>query len=435
MKDIAVVILNHIQYVNIFAGLKELKRCGYSIDVYCSDWVGDPTGMNNMFDDIADYCKKNGFDVLRKTDPNMEYKVLLEPYPYHDITAKYKIKYRYSNISAKPNIVYKPENYIMYDAILCSGDYDSNYLSVFSKTYKTAAFKYQNFKKSELRKSNKKQLLYLPTYGKESSIEQIVDVLDEIRERYYIVAKIHHGTNFLVNEHNRIDILKEKVDEFYDSHMPLMTLLETTDIILTDNSGSIFEGIFTQIPVAVFCDDINKNKIGEFNTTQYELFKEGVLPFTSDPNEIINILEKAQSKDIIEKQRAWDQANFYHPENLTIDFVNVVKSFLDDNIDKRYYQMHNVFKESYYANHKSALKNKELQNQNAELKNYIDVLENTNKDLQSSVADLSLQRDNLISRVDSLSNSVDELSRQLNYYNSGILYKLAKKIYKLKNGG
>lgn len=421
MKDIAVVILNHIQYDNIVSGLEELKKCGYSIDVYCPEQSDDSSGINNMMDDISKYCRENNFDVYRKLNPDIKYKVLLEPYPFLDISAKYKIKYRYSNVSAKPNIVYKPENYIMYDAILCSGDYDSNYLSVFSKTYKTANLKYENFKKSEVRKSDKKQLLYLPTYGSESSIEQIFDVLDELKNHYYIVAKIHHGTNYLVNEHNRIDLLKDKVDELYDSHTPLTTLLETTDVILTDNSGSIFEGIFTEIPVAVFCDDINKNKTGDFNTTQYELYKDGILPFTNNPNEIVNILEEAQSESVIEKQREWNRTNFYHPENFTVDFVNVIKMYLNEEFDKRYFQMHRVLKDSFYNYfHESQEELPSLRAQVAELQNALAVQKSINSNLESNIADLNSQ--------------VDNLSRQVDYYNTGTLYKFAKKIYKLKNG-
>ena len=44
-----------------------------------------------------------------------------------DFNAKYLLKYRYSNISAKPSLVYLPENYLKYDCILCAGEYDVNY--------------------------------------------------------------------------------------------------------------------------------------------------------------------------------------------------------------------------------------------------------------------------------------------------------------------
>ena len=442
MKDIAVVILNRIQYENIILGLKELKKHGYSVDIYCSDGGDDKSGFADMFNDIAEHCKSGDFTVYRKPDPNSEYKILLEPYPALNINAKYKIKYRYSNISAKPNIVYKPENYIMYDAILCSGDYDSNYLSVFSKTYKTANLKYHNFKKSELRKSNKKHLLYLPTYGEESSIEEIIDVLDDLKQQYYIIAKIHHGTNFLVNEHNRISLLKDKVDELHDSHTPLPELLKITDVILTDNSGSIFEGIYTEIPVAVFCDDINKNKTGIFNTTQFELFKDGILPYTNNPNKIPDILNSALSEDIIRKQHEWNQKNFYHPEDPIIDFVNVIESYLGEDFDKRYYQMHKVFKDSYYTYINTTKKQMcDLNNQILVLNSQISTLgdqisklqaslveqQSINNDLLNNINSLNLQKDDLLYQI-------DFLTRQVDYYNNGALYKFAKKIYKLKNG-
>ena len=133
MKNVAIVILNYTQYISIKRGIDELKKRGYHIDVYCP--VSDKTdGFKEMFDDTRNLLIKNGYNVYSNVK-NKKYKVLLEPYPSMLIDAEYKIRYRYGTISAKPNIVYNPYNYLMYDAILCSGKYDSNILSVFTKTY------------------------------------------------------------------------------------------------------------------------------------------------------------------------------------------------------------------------------------------------------------------------------------------------------------
>ena len=168
---------------------------GYSVDIYCND-TDDNAGFKELFADIRKHMREKGYTVYECAQ-KIKYKVLLEPYPTGiNIKSKYKIKYRYGNISAKPNIVYIPKNFIIYDCILCAGDYDSNYLSVFSKTYKTANQKYVNFHKIKSKKYTKKVLLYLPTYGKESSIELIGDELKNLRKKYYIIAKIHHGTSF-----------------------------------------------------------------------------------------------------------------------------------------------------------------------------------------------------------------------------------------------
>ena len=305
-RDIAVVVLNYIQYINIIPGIKELIKKGYTVDFYCPK-VKNNEGFEEMFVDARNFLKKEGYNVYEQTQL-INYKVLLEPYPEYnfEFNAKYLIKYRYGNISAKPSIVYKPENYIKYDCILCAGEYDSNYLNVFSKTFNTGNMKYINFRKRKERKKSKKTLLYLPTYGDGCSIDEIVDELKALRKEYYIIAKIHHGTSFLKNENERIEKLKSHVDEFYDYHKELSELLEITDIVLTDNSGSIFEAIYTEIPVAVYCDDINKYKLDGFNCIQYEMQKEKIIPYTNEKKQIKKILKEALSDKYYQKQKEWN---------------------------------------------------------------------------------------------------------------------------------
>lgn len=438
-KDVAIVVLNYIQYLNIIPGIKELIKEGYKVDFYCS--TSSDAGFNNLFSDVKDLMEKEGFNVY-STEQDIDYKVLLEPYPSGlNIKAKYKIRYKYSNISAKPNKVYKPENYIGYDAILCSGEYDYNILRVFTQPYITGNQKYIDFKKKKSKKT-KKVLLYLPTYGEESSIDIIHEKLAKLREKYYVIAKIHHGTSFLSDEVDRIQEIKESVDEYYDLHKELSELLERADVVLTDNSGALFEAIYTEVPVAVFTDDINKNKKEGFDTTQYELYKKGILPYTSDINKIDEILEQALSKEIINLQKEWNRKNLYHPKDLLIDFVNVIKNYINDNIDERYYEMHNILKNDYFKtreekDYKQYLLG-ELEKDCLSVKeklsiitNEIKVLENEKKELlkenKKLKEDFKKEKEQLLKENKDLKNSLE-------YYENGKLYKAIKKIYEIKNG-
>ena len=351
---------------------------------------------------------------------------MLEPYPSGiDIKTKYRIRYRYSNLTAKPNIVCIPKNYIIYDCILCSGNYDSNYLRVFTDTYITGNQKYIGFKKKTKKNYSKKVLLYLPTYGKESSIDLIADELKELQKDYYVIAKIHHGTSFLNNEKERIDKVKNNVDEYYDLHKDLSELLSIADVVLTDNSGSIFEAIYTEVPVAVFSGDINKNKKDGFDTIQYELYKQGILPYTNKIEGIKKVLKEAQSTSIKTKQRKWNRTNLFHPQDLKIDFVKVIEKYLKDDVNQRYYEMHNILKNDYYDLHK------QINDLTYELNNEIE----TKKSLESKIFDkegiiTDLQKENKYNK-----EKIKFLEKQLNYYKTGKLYKIAHDIYQLKNGG
>lgn len=426
-KNIAIVILNYIQFINVKPGIDELIKKGHKLDIYCPI-SEDTDGFKELFEDNVQTLLNQGYTVYRTIENNKKYKILLEPYPCMNIEAKYKIKYRYGTISAKPNIVYgNPQNFIFYDAILCAGKYDANYLNVFSKTYLTGNMKYINFKKKK--KTEKKVLLYLPTYGECSSIDLIGDYLGKLKKNYHIIAKIHHGTAFLKNELYRIEKIKNNVDEFYVLHKDLSELLEIADVVLTDNSGSIFEALYAEVPIAIFSNDINQNKWGQFNTTQYELYKKNIIPYTNNVDNIEEILNKALSPSIKQKQNEWNRKNLYHPSNQIKDFVNIIEMYLNDQIDKRYFDFHSEFKNNYFKlyNYKN-IAQEELKQKNILInnlkqenikneKNFQNQIQNTKKLLTKEIEKNEL------------------LIKELEYYKSGKLYKLANKIYKLKNGG
>ena len=419
-KSIAIVILNYIQFVNVKPAIENLIQLGYKVDIYCQTAENDD-GFKELFEDNVRTLIKNGFKVYRTSSKSKKYKVLLEPYPSMSIVAKYKIKYRYSAISAKPDVVYgKPENFIIYDAILCSGKYDASYLSAYSKTYITGNMKYINFSKKKISKG-KKILLYLPTYGNSSSIDLIADYLPELKKDYYVIAKIHHGTSFLKNEINRIEKVKTRVDEFYDLHEDLSNLLSIADVVLTDNSGSIFEAIYTETPVAVFSDNINQNRWGLFNTTQYELYKDGILPYTNEISKIKDVLMQAQSSKIKKLQSKWNKENFYHPKNQVEDFVKVIEMYLNDDIDKRYYELHTEFKNVYLN----------ILNDNKIYHNQLKDFQEKAKIREKEVNNKEQQLNN---KINYLEEKITSLTDQLKYYENGKLYKIANKIYKIKNG-
>ena len=185
-KSVAVVILNYIQYINVKSGIDELIKRGYKVDIFCSE-INSSDGFGQMFDDTAQLLKREGYKVYRDLN-NKKYKVLLEPYPCMEIDAVYRIRYRYGMISAKPNIVYLPKNYLMYDAVMCCGKYDSNYLKAFTNPLVVGNLKYNSFKRKK-HNYKKKVLLYLPTYGGESSINSIIEQLPKLRENYHVIAK------------------------------------------------------------------------------------------------------------------------------------------------------------------------------------------------------------------------------------------------------
>jgi len=395
-KKIAVVIFNYIQYLSIMPGIEKLIEKGYDIDFYCDEAKGDETGFYNLFADVRNALLQKGHKVYTKSQ-KIKYKILLEPYINGlGLEGEYNLRYRYGPITAKPNKVYIPSFFIKYDCVLCSGTYEARLLSNFTNTEILADLKYVGFKKKNYHKG-KKVLLYLPTYGEESSIELILNELKKLRKKYYIIAKIHHGTSFLKNESERSNLIKDAVDEYYDSHKELKDLLEISDIVLTDNSASIFEALYNNIPVATFSNDINQNKIGDFNSIQYELYKEGLLPYTNNTRKIKDILEETLSKKIVLRQRQWSKKNLVYSKDPIGDFVKIIEKYYTDKIDRQTYLLHRLLRSDYDEK--------------------VDKL------------------DGLTKECEKLHNELNSCVNELKNYRTGKLYKIATRIYKIKNGG
>lgn len=398
MRDIAVCILNNSQYLTIKNGIDKLIELGYSVDVICPLYENDNTGFNDMFEDTITKLKEK-YNVFNYV-PDYEYKILLEPYPSIDVKHKYRMKYHYSLLSAKPSVVYLPDNYIVYDAILCTSEFDASYLSAYGKTHIIGNLKDLNFKRKK--HGGKPNLLYLPTYGKGSSIDNFPNNLGELKDKYNVIVKIHHGTKFLKDENYRIQKIKECCDELYDSDKPLYELMEVADIVLTDMSGSLYDALYLGIPVAIFAEDINVFKIGDFNTIQHQLVNEKIVPYTNDPSKIRNIITEAISKHQHDIQLKWSQRYLNGVKNPVENFVNTITNYLNDDINERYFQLHCVLRESFIN------KDKEINSLNS-------------LNLQLTESNIELYQEQ------------KKLEEKINFYETSRLHKLVDKIYEIKN--
>src|SRR5699024_982757 len=110
--------------------------------------------------------------------------------------------------------------------------------------------KYVDFKRKRKRKTDKLTILYLPTYAEYSSIEIIGPELKKLEKYYNIIIKPHHGTEYLKNEieQNRMKFLRNNFQNIYSSTDSLLDLLNECDVVITDQSGAVFDAICTKKP-------------------------------------------------------------------------------------------------------------------------------------------------------------------------------------------
>ena len=359
-NEIAFVATNMVQFHSIKKGMKALEDEGIGSDLYVPlSNVSQQALLDETYRELSD----QGYLPLRTVDKSKKYKIWLEPSPmdyffaYSRDNYEFRIRYRYSSISAKPDPIYSVDRNIVYDAILCHAKREAEILSAYTKTFCIPPMKFANFQKDTNRVSNKPVLLYLPTFGDVSSIDNIEKAMKGLKEKYYIIAKAHHGTQYFAHEkhrESRKDILEEISDECLGQKTDIVELLKKADIVLSDNSGSIFDAIYAEVPVAVFNEGtLNKRKLGNIDTYQYQLVERGIVPFANDIKDIEGMLETVD--EYREKQRS-EKNNQFGCEVGTAGFVEAIKEFLvkDRNQDE-YYAMRDIILETYFNLRRRAL--------------------------------------------------------------------------------
>ena len=319
----------------------ELVREGMQPDIIVQGWE-DNRGLEETYRKI----KSLGYKPKRTT--TKKYKILLEPYPVgraQGVEAEYRLKYLYAPIIAKPDPSLSPEYNMPYDAIFTFSKRDAEIHSVYAKTYIIPYKKYVDFKREK--HGGKPNLLYLPTFGDDvSSIGDLAVALRKMKQKYTLQIKAHHAVEFRADERERLQMLKDMADEFFDSSTPLSDLLKLADVVLSDNSGAIFDSLFAGVPVAIYSKNPNARCLGGVNTYQSILVHSGVIPCTSKASEIPRVLKKAAGKKVVQNKLRSQLLSA--KQNNYVDFLNVMKDYLmRDPLADEYHQAHKILYEDW----------------------------------------------------------------------------------------
>ena len=345
-NSIAIVFDDLTEFFVVQPTIKKLENAGYSIDLI----VPYDSGYNGLAEHTLKKIKELGYSVKNDAPKDKIYKILLTPYPGLEVVKRtkfiYHLRYPYGAISPKPNPTYLPDLLFYYDAIFSFNKYDS-FLSVYGPiVYSLPYWRYHNFKKVKS-KSSKPTLLLLPTFGSDISfINHLTDnAVKEIKKHFTIIAKAHHAVHFGIDGKETLQRLQDVSDEFYDSDVAIDTLLSQADIVLSDSSGAIFESICAGIPVALFIKDPNCRHLGKFNTLQYQLVQEGVIPQAKKASEILPML--LNIKPYIKKQqKAKTELFICNYQDPFQDFLKIIKHYITTDADKDKRKiLHDIFLE------------------------------------------------------------------------------------------
>jgi Putative glycosyl/glycerophosphate transferases involved in teichoic acid biosynthesis TagF/TagB/EpsJ/RodC len=181
--------------------------------------------------------------------------------------------------------------------------------------------------------SERKRILYAPTWGELSSIDTYLDSILNLSERYEIILKLHHNTDIL--EKKRKSSIKSNAHiHTYGANISLIDLLGVCDILISDYSGAIFDGIFLQKPIVLLNPVSKKNILGkklDEDSIEYARRKElGVE--VNNPSQLDSVIEKIcapPSQEFLRHKEALRNELFIATPGATDRAITVIKRVLD----------------------------------------------------------------------------------------------------------
>ncbi|EJN40120.1 glycosyl/glycerophosphate transferase, teichoic acid biosynthesis [Pseudomonas sp. GM84] len=114
---------------------------------------------------------------------------------------------------------------------------------------------------------DKKTVLYLPTWGDLSSVDQYMGAIYNLAENYNVITKMHHNTQLL--ESDRKDKMVSGAIHNFGANDDLLELIALADFVISDYSGAIFDAMYCKKPIALLevdlDDQMGGKKIDEFS--------------------------------------------------------------------------------------------------------------------------------------------------------------------------
>ena len=341
MKTVAIIVQNIIQYYSVRPLIKLLlTKKNIQVDIIVFEPESYTEDYHSIAKDVKITIVKDGYQFIEK--PKKEYTMTLAPYSdMITFKTKYKIGYVYGAATSKPSVTLLPELKKGFHAILLHDTYGAELYSVYAHTYIVPDLYLPSIHHKKTQ--DKPVVLFQPTYHDPSTIS-VAKCLQELKDKYYIITKSHHGTNNLSEEKEKKDILIEIADECYPSSQFIGPLLDKADVVLSDNSGSVMDALYVNIPVAIATPEITPN-MKEIEPLQKSLIDSRIIPYTKEitKENIDKILKKALSDKQKTIQNDASDKLFPNKKGDADSWYQIIEKYLNNEIDQNYVKLHDYY--------------------------------------------------------------------------------------------
>lgn len=240
--------------------INELVNRGVKCHLVINDSYEKNPETEYMYNDLVNFINKlersdiEAYTVSIIRQYNFKYDCLVSCYYSSELNglAKKHVRTPYGLLS-KEFWNYAWWN-VFYDKILCYSEYDYSRLNIYNNCTIVGNPKFDKWFRNDIENLNevkqkfyleagKPTILYAPTYGKLSSIDDWIEEINKLQNSYNVVIKLHHGTALRESEKNRRKYINENFKNVTSDQNDNFALLKLSDYVLTDNSGMIFEAM------------------------------------------------------------------------------------------------------------------------------------------------------------------------------------------------
>lgn len=194
-------------------------------------------------------------------------------------------------------------------------------------------------------------VLYMPTWGELSSIEQYIDAVIKLSDNYNVLVKLHHNTDLL--EKGRLNTLDANNIHFFGANDDSLELLSISDIVISDYSGAIFDAIYCRKPVVLLDKEIEELlEEDKIDTHSLEFNRRDDLGYRVDnPSNLSGSIQYIANnyESIITDKEAIKSELYEYSENSIEKCIEAIDSLMSGDIERTQMQsyMHESIKELY----------------------------------------------------------------------------------------
>ena len=242
----------------------------------------------------------------------------------------------------------EPHNYgawrALADLTLTYGDYATDKISHFCHSVSTGNPRYAAFSSSSKSREaienhlnkydpTKPNILYLPTWGGLSSVDEYTKALIELTSDFNVIAKLHHNT--LILEKQRCIELKNSKISMVDLEIDTLDLIDFADVVISDYSGAIFDAAFLKKKIVLL--NIADEKLEEetkLDIHSLEYSHRSQLGYeVKNPFHLARTIKEAIAQDISMPQSLYDRL-FYPAGNAIENCVAEIGKLVEGQISK-----------------------------------------------------------------------------------------------------